>query len=118
MQLEPKAVLWCLGNHEHSIYREKQARHWKLDDNVVTELDEYKSSGKVKNYASWSRLDISEAIEKTRKNVGMLLNAQKNYTTIYINPIRTGGGIFHQFRFFPNNFGSNKGAQSKFTDLS
>ena len=45
-------------------YREKQERHWKLDGNVITELDEYKSLGVVKNYASSSRLDISEAIEK------------------------------------------------------
>ena len=48
-------------------HREKQARHWKLDGNVVDELDEYKSIGAVKNYTSTSRLDIFEAIEKTRK---------------------------------------------------
>ena len=74
MQLEPKAALWCLGHHEYSIYREKQARHWKLDGNVVTELDEYKTSGMVNNYASSSRQDIFEAIEKTRRKVGMLPN--------------------------------------------
>ena len=39
-----------------------------------------------------------------------------------LNPIRTGpgggGGVFHQFRGFANNFGSNKGTQSKLGDFS
>ena len=48
-------------------YREKQARDWELDGNVVTELDEYKNLGAVKCYASSSRLDISEATEKLDK---------------------------------------------------
>ena len=52
------------------------------------ELDEYKNLGVVKNYTSSSRLDISEAIEKTRKKAGMLLNGcidrQKTNPTIYI----------------------------------
>ena len=48
-------------------YREKQARQWKSDGNVVTELDEYKDSGVVKNYACSLRFEILEAIEKTRK---------------------------------------------------
>ena len=106
MQLETKAVLWSLGNHEYSIYREKQARHWKLEGNVVTELDLYKSSGMVKNYANSSRLDMSEAIEKTREKLGMLLNGcincRKTTLLVYIDPIRTGGGrgVFHQFRGF------------------
>ena len=39
--------------------------HSCTDGNVVTELDEYKNLGVVKNYASSSRLDISEASEKT-----------------------------------------------------
>ena len=55
-------------------YREKLTRHWGLVGNVVTELDEYKNLGVVKNYTSSPRLDISEAIEKTRKKAGMLLN--------------------------------------------
>ena len=69
-------------------YREKQARHWELDGNVVTELDEYKNLGVVKIYASWSRLDTSDAIEKTRKKAGMLLHGctdrRKTNPTIYI----------------------------------
>ena len=66
-------VLWCLGNHEYNIInREKQTRHWELDGNVVTELDEYKNLGVIKNYTSSSRLDISEAIEKTRKKAEKL----------------------------------------------
>ena len=56
-------------------YHEKLTRHWELDGNVVTELDEYKNLGVVKNYTSSSRLDISEGIEKTRKMAGMLLKA-------------------------------------------
>ena len=55
-------------------YCKKQTRHWEFDGNVVTELDEYKNLGVLKNYTSSSRLDISEAIEKTRKKAGMLLN--------------------------------------------
>ena len=48
-------------------YPEKQARHLKLDGNVVTELDEYKNLGIIKNYASSSRLDTSEAIKNSKK---------------------------------------------------
>ena len=55
------------GESRVRYYREKQARHWELDGNVVTELDEYKNLGVVKNYTSSSRLDTSEAIGKIRK---------------------------------------------------
>ena len=55
-------------------YREKLTRHWELDGNFVTELDEYNNVGVVKNFTGSSTLDISEAIEKTRKKAGMLLN--------------------------------------------
>ena len=47
-------------------YREKQAKHWKLDGNGVVELYEYKSIDVVKNYVISSRLDISEATEKLK----------------------------------------------------
>ena len=55
------------GNHKYSIYREKQARHRKLDSNVVTELDEYKSPGMIKNYASTSRLIYLRLMKKLDK---------------------------------------------------
>ena len=48
-------------------YHEKQGRHWELDGNVVTELDKYKNLGVVKSYASSSRPDSSEVIEKNSK---------------------------------------------------
>ena len=48
-------------------YREKQARHWKLDGNGLAELYEYKSRGAVKNYVCSSRLDICEATEKLER---------------------------------------------------
>ena len=77
-----------LGESRVQHYREQQARHWELDGNVVTELDEYKNLGVVKNYTSSSRLDIPEATEKTRKKAGMLLNCctdrRKTNPTIYI----------------------------------
>ena len=53
-----------LGESRVEHYREKQARHWELDGNVVTELDEYKNLGAVKNYARSSRLDISDTVER------------------------------------------------------
>ena len=62
------------GESRAQHYREKQARHWELDGNVVTEIDEYKSLGLVKNHTSSSRIDISEAIEKNSKKGG---NASK-----------------------------------------
>ena len=37
---------------------------------------------------------------------------------IAINPIRTGGCFPPSWRFFANNFGSNKRAQSKHGDFS
>ena len=69
-----KGAVVVFGESRIQHYHEKQARHWKLDGNVVTELDENKNLGVVKNYGSSSRLYISEAIEKTRKKAGMLLN--------------------------------------------
>ena len=62
-----KSGVVVFGESRVQHYREKLTRHWELDGNVVTELDEYKNLGVVKNYTSSSRLDISEAIEKTKK---------------------------------------------------
>ena len=78
---QSKSGVVVFGESRVLNYREKQARHWELDGNVVIELDEYKNLGVVKNYASSSRLDISEAIEKTGKKAGMLLNAVLNART-------------------------------------
>ena len=69
-------------------YREKQARHWKLDGDIVTELDEHKNVGVVKSYVTSSRLGISEAAGENSKKAGMLLNGcidgRKTNPTIYI----------------------------------
>ena len=32
-------------------YHEKQTRHWELDGNIVSELDDFKNLSVVKNYA-------------------------------------------------------------------
>ena len=66
---------------------EKQARHWEIDGNVVTELEEYKNLGVVKNYSSSSRLDISEAIAKLEKRrecfyMAVLIRRNTNPTTV------------------------------------
>ena len=85
---QSKSGIVVFGESRVQHYREKQTRHWELDGNVVTELDEYKNLGVVKNYTSSSRLYISEAIEKIRKKAGMLLNGctdrRKTNPTIYI----------------------------------
>ena len=84
---QSKSGIVVFGESRVQHYREKQTRHWELDGNVVTELDEYKNLGVVKNYTSSSRLYISEAIEKIRKKAGMLLNGctdrRKTNPTIY-----------------------------------
>ena len=80
---QSKSGVVVFGESRLQHYREKQTRHWELDGNVVTEFNEYKNLGVVKNYSSSSRLDISEAIENTRKKAGMLLNGCTN-PTIYI----------------------------------
>ena len=46
-----KGLGMVFGESRIQHYREKQPGHWKSDGNVVTELDEYKSLGTVKNYA-------------------------------------------------------------------
>ena len=71
---QSKSSVVVLGGSRVQLYREKQARHWELDGNVVTELDEYKNLGVVKNYASLSRLDIPEAIERNSKKGGNASN--------------------------------------------
>ena len=62
-----KGGVLVFGKLRAQHYREKQARHWKLDGNGVAELYEYKSMGVVKNYVSSSRPDISEATEKLER---------------------------------------------------
>ena len=122
---QSKSDVVVFGESRIQHYREKQARHWELDGNVVTELDEYKHLGAVKNYTSSSRLDISEAIEKTRKKTRMLLNGstdrRKTNPTIYIKLWRKGRPILvhgaelwtlNSFRFWPiwkdAKFGSSR----------
>ena len=86
---QSKSGVVVFGESRVQHYLEKQARHWELDGNVVTELYEYKNLGVAKNYTSSSRLDISEAIEKTREKARMLLNGctdrRKTNPTVYIN---------------------------------
>ena len=106
---QSKSGVMVFGESRVQHYREKQTRHWELDGNVVTELDEYKNLliGVVKNYTSSSRLDISEAIEKTQKKARMLLNGctdrRKTNPTIYINPpmARGGGWMAPSQQVFP-----------------
>ena len=67
----------------------KQARHRELDDNLVTELDEYRHLGVVKNYASLRQdLIYLKRLNKTQKKAGMLLNGcihrRKTNPTIHI----------------------------------
>ena len=85
---QSKSGVEVFGESRVQHNREKRARHWEIDGNVVTELDEYKNLGVVKNYTSSSRLNISEAIEKTRKKAGMLLSGctdrRKTNPTFYI----------------------------------
>ena len=85
---QSKSDVVVFGESRVQHYCEKQARHQKLDGSVVTELNEYKNLGVVKNYTGSSRLYISGAIEKTRKKAGMRLNGctdrGKTNPTIYI----------------------------------
>ena len=62
------------GEHDPHHFREKNNRSWKLGDEVVEESDEYKNLGIVKNYVGSFQSDVDEAIEKTRKKAGMILN--------------------------------------------
>ena len=62
------------GEHGLHHIREKYNRSWKLGDEVVEESNEYKSLGIIKNYVGSFQSDVVEAIEKTRKKAGMILN--------------------------------------------
>ena len=67
---------------------QKHKRSWTLGEKVVEEDDQYKNLGVVKNYAGSFQFDIDEAIEKTRKKAGMILNGctdhKKTNLTIYV----------------------------------
>ena len=54
---QSKSGVVVFGESRVQHYREKLTRHWELDGNVGTELNEYKNLGVVKNYTSSSRLD-------------------------------------------------------------
>ena len=62
------------GEHGSHHFREKNNRSWKLGDEVVEESNEYKNLGIVKNHVGSFQSDVDEAIEKTIKKAGMILN--------------------------------------------
>ena len=55
---------------------------------MVEEQNQYKNLGVVKNYVCSFQLDIDEAIEKTRKKAGMILNGytdrKETHPTVYV----------------------------------
>ena len=68
---------------------QKHKRSWTLGEKVVEEDDQYKNLGVVKNYVGSFQFDIHEAIEKTRKKAGMILNGctdhkKKTNPAIYV----------------------------------
>ena len=45
-------------------------REWRLGDDIVEELYEYKNVGVLKNYIGSFSSDVTDNIEKTRKKLG------------------------------------------------
>ena len=71
---ETKSGVVTFGEHGPHHFREKNNRSWKLGDEVLEESNEYRNLGIVKNYVGSFQSDVDEAIEKTRKKAGMILN--------------------------------------------
>ena len=58
---------------------------WRLGDDVVKELYEYKYLGVLKNYIGQLSSNVTDNIEKTRKIVGMMFSS--NFDRRKINPL-------------------------------
>ena len=71
---ETKSGVVTFGEHGPHHFREKNNRSWKLGDEVVEGSNEYKNLGIVKNCVGSFQSDVDEAIGKTRKKAGMILN--------------------------------------------
>ena len=86
-------LTFCEHGPHH--FREKNNRSWKLGDEVVEESNECTNLGIVKNYVGSFQSDVDEAIEKSRKKAGMILNGctdRKNTNPlIYIYRIMEAG---------------------------
>ena len=50
-------------------------REWRLGDDIVQELYEYKNLGVLKNYIGSFSSNVTDNIEKTRKKAGMIFSS-------------------------------------------
>ena len=51
-------------------------REWKLGNNIVDEVYEYKNLGVLKNYVGSFSSNVTDNIEKTRKKAGMIFSSK------------------------------------------
>ena len=51
---------------------------WRLGDDIVQELYEYKSLGILKNYIGSFSSNVTDNIEKTRKKAGMIFSSSSD----------------------------------------
>ena len=49
-------------------------REWKLGNDIVDEVNEYKNLGVLKNYIGSFSTNVTDNIEKTRKKTGMIFS--------------------------------------------
>ena len=85
-EIKSGAVTFSETGPQHFV--QKHQRSWTLGEKVVEEEDQYRNLGVVKSYAGSFQFDIDEAIEKMRKDAGMILNGctdhNKTNPTIYV----------------------------------
>ena len=58
---------------------------WKLGDDIVEELYEYKNLGILRNYIGSFSSNLTDNIEKTRKKAGMIFSS--NFDRTKTNPL-------------------------------
>ena len=57
-------------------FQSMNEREWKLGNNIVDEINEYKNLGVLKNYIGSFSSNVTDNIEKTRKKAGMIFSSK------------------------------------------
>ena len=57
-------------------FQSMNEREWKLENDIVDEVNEYKNLGVLKNYIGSFSSNVTDNIEKTRKKAGMIFSSK------------------------------------------
>ena len=71
-----KCGVVTFGESKALHFQSMNEREWKLGDDTVDEVNEYKNLGVLKNYIGSFSSNVTDNIEKTRKKAGMIFSSK------------------------------------------